>query len=210
MQSLISCTVEVIDLQFSSGLTPIFEQVNFTLEPGALLMVYGGNGSGKTSLLRVLGGFARATGGSIQHSYTQKKWCSGLPLGQTGWLGHKSGLKDELTTYQNLFLWKQNKTDILQALEKVGLATFRTQLAADLSAGEKRRLALARLILVDQPLWLLDEPSANMDVDGKELIEDLLTKHVKRGGNAIIASHDTLFPNAPVHVIELHKVSPLC
>jgi heme exporter protein A len=206
MQFKSPATIKVEKLGFSRSLVPIFQSVNFQLEPGRILMVRGGNGSGKTTLLRVLAGFSRPETGTISSMYARQDWQSGISAEQIGWLGHNNGIKDDLSAIENLAFWKhssQDKSSLEATLKRVEIYPVRNQSVRTLSAGQKRRLALARLLLSNRPVWLMDEPSANLDRDGTRLIESLLQEHTAKNGSAIVASHDPLHPDAPTEFIKL-------
>ncbi|MBL4597226.1 MAG: heme ABC exporter ATP-binding protein CcmA [Robiginitomaculum sp.] len=207
MHPLPICAIRCQNVGLSRGSTSVFMGVNFELHPANILIIQGENGSGKTSLLRVIGGFSQSFSGMIQHCFDTKNWINGSPTGNIGWLGHANAIKDELTVFENLKFWlpkavPKEKIDLV--MEKVQIKTLRHQRSYSLSAGERRRLALARLLLGRHPLWILDEPSANLDIEGRKLIEQLLAEHTARRGSAIIASHDRLRPDAPTSYIKLH------
>ena len=188
----------------------VFANVSFSLQSGEVLMVRGANGSGKTSLLRILAGLTASYSGKLQHKFGDAKWNTGVSSGSIGWLGHKLGLKQDLSAIENLALWsKKDKQheDILAALRKVGLLNTQQRPVYTMSAGQKQRLALARLLLSDSQLWIMDEPGANLDSDGNKLIETLLQQHSQQGGIAIIASHDQINPDAPTSYIKLEQVA---
>ncbi len=179
-------------LAYARNEEPIFGPLDFTLAAGEVVLIEGDNGSGKTTLLKVLSGLLEPTSGEVL--------LNGVPLTlaklshQVALLGHLPGLKMELTTLQNLRFAvglggiRPGVTPSL-ALASVGLAGYEDQAVRLLSAGQKKRVALARLLLVPAALWLLDEPYANLDREGIELVNRLLTTHAQRGGAALITSH---------------------
>ncbi|VAW01404.1 hypothetical protein MNBD_ALPHA06-1855 [hydrothermal vent metagenome] len=206
MHKINACTVRCQNLDFYRGSQLIFRDVSLLATPGSILMIRGSNGSGKTSLLRLIAGFSHPQNGTIEHCFDDKIWLNGPAIGQIGWLGHKNGIKGELSILENLALWKAAGTsadELQQILQKLGLKNLQSQPAHTLSAGQQRRLALARLLVGQHPIWMMDEPSANLDKDGSRLIEQLLVEHTANNGTAIIASHDPLHPNAPVSFIKL-------
>ncbi len=177
------------------GTTRLFESLSFAIAPGAALMIEGPNGAGKTTLLRVIAGLTMPETGSVA-------W-QGLPLReqlQAGRLrlafaGHALALKTELSTRQNLQFFArlaglQARVDeILQAAGLGACADLEVRL---LSAGQRRRAALARVLLSGAELWLLDEPQTNLDSDGREFLEEAIRGHLRRGGMAAIAAHQPL------------------
>ncbi|MBL4617492.1 MAG: heme ABC exporter ATP-binding protein CcmA [Robiginitomaculum sp.] len=205
-----TCTISAKKISFTRAMCTIFANVSFSLQSKEILMVRGANGSGKTSLLRIIAGLNTSYSGQLQHRYNNKRWLNGATSGSIGWLGHKSGLKQDLSATQNLAFWSnkaEQHPEISQALQKVGLLNMQQRPVHTMSAGQKQRLALARLLLSNSPLWILDEPSANLDSDGRKLIEALLQQHSQQGGIAIIASHDNINPTAPTSYIKLEQVT---
>jgi len=170
----------------------IFGPLDFALHGGEVVLMEGDNGSGKTSLLKVLSGLLEPSSGEVL--------LNGTPLTlarlshQVALLGHLLGLKLELSALQNLRFAiglggiKPGITPHL-ALASVGLEGFEDQPLRTMSAGQKKRVALARLLLVPAALWLLDEPYANLDRGGIELVNRLLDHHARGGGAALITSH---------------------
>ncbi|OAI02951.1 heme ABC exporter ATP-binding protein CcmA [Methylomonas methanica] len=172
----------------------LFSDLSFTLYPGEVLLLEGANGSGKTSLLRILCGFREADAGEIY-------WC-GSKIAESSYyndmayVGHADGTKKELTVLENLkfamALGSAGKYDIEQALDKVYLAGFDDNPVHTLSAGQKRRLSLARLLITHNLLWILDEPFTSLDRQGIKLIESLMAEHIAQGGMAVLTSHHDL------------------
>lgn len=179
-------------LAYARNDEPIFGPLDFALHPGEIVLIEGDNGSGKTTLLKVLSGLLEPTSGDVL--------LRGAPLTlarlshQVALLGHLLGLKLELSTLQNLRFAvglggiRAGITPQL-ALASVGLSGYEDQPIRMLSAGQRKRVALARLLLVPAALWLLDEPYANLDRDGIELVNRVLDDHARRGGAALITSH---------------------
>ncbi|WP_371397781.1 heme ABC exporter ATP-binding protein CcmA [Fretibacter rubidus] len=185
-----SFTVSVRDLSLSRGTALLFSGVSFSIDPGQLIWVNGGNGMGKTSLLRLLAGFSRADSGIIDWS---KDGRSVAAKDLVGFQGHHDAFKSALTAHESLVFWADlmdvpDDTD--SVLKAVGLAMRADVRTGALSAGQKRRLALARLMLSKKPLWVMDEPTAAMDTKGVALIHSLVEGHIRSGGSAIIASHN--------------------
>jgi len=179
-------------LSYARNEEPIFGPLDFSLAAGEVVLIEGDNGSGKTTLLKVLSGLLEPTAGEVLLNgvhLTLAKLSHQVAL-----LGHLPGMKFELTTLQNLRFAvglggiRPGITPTI-ALASVGLAGYEGQPLRLLSAGQKKRVALARLLLVPAALWLLDEPYANLDREGIELVNRLLLMHAQRGGAALITSH---------------------
>ena len=196
--------LEARDVQCVRGFTTLFEGVNFSLENGTAMHLHGTNGCGKTSLLRILSGLGIPECGII--------FCNGEPiskdrsyyLNRLCYHGHQLGLKSELNGYENLAatLAMGNAQDprlrsgdyIAEAAIQESLQVLEIDHAAhlpcgQLSAGQKQRIALARLLLSHAPLWILDEPGTALDTSGLTLLEGILSNHVKAGGVVIFTSH---------------------
>ncbi|MDO1527443.1 cytochrome c biogenesis heme-transporting ATPase CcmA [Fulvimonas sp. R45] len=184
--------LEARALRFHRQDEPVFGPLDFRLHAGELTLIEGDNGSGKTTLMRLLTGLLRTEHGELL-------W-RGEPLrhercaGEVVFLGHQLGLKAELSPRENLrvaigLYGRREGPDIDAALARVGLAGYGDEAVRRLSAGQKKRAALARLLLVPAVLWLLDEPYANLDRTGIELVNRLLEAHVAAGGAALVTSH---------------------
>lgn len=183
-------TVE--NLKCDRGGRRIFDNVSFELEPGQSLVVTGRNGAGKSTLLAILAGRLKATGGKIALSGVQERTlpeCLHL-------IGHREALKAAMTARENLEFAARLLGDALlsaeQALERVGLPHAADMPVAYLSAGQKRRVALARLLVAHRPLWLLDEPTSALDVASQQMLFDLLNEHVAKGGMIMAATHQEM------------------
>ncbi|MEI7996319.1 MAG: cytochrome c biogenesis heme-transporting ATPase CcmA [Methylococcaceae bacterium] len=177
----------------------LFEELVFELIPGQVLLLEGKNGSGKTSLLRILCGFREPDTGQLT-------WCGdaindGQYYADMAYVGHLDGVKKELTVLENLkvslALGRPGQYSIQQALKKVHLLNYDDVLVQALSAGQKRRLSLARLLITQNIVWILDEPFTSLDKQGIMLIESLLSEHCAKGGMIVLTSH---------HDIDLHGV----
>ncbi len=187
--------LEVSNLECIRGERSLFAGVGFRLDPGEMLSLQGSNGSGKTSLLRILCGLAHPAAGEI-------RW-RGEPIGVLGedyrrelcYLGHHNAIKEELTPLENLLaaahLADENldEGEALDALELVGLAGREELACRYLSQGQKRRVALARLVNERRALWVLDEPYVALDVAAIELVAGLIGAHLQRGGLAVLTTH---------------------
>ncbi|AXQ29608.1 heme ABC exporter ATP-binding protein CcmA [Solimonas sp. K1W22B-7] len=179
--------LEISDLAVRRGPRLLFEGLGFRLAGGEILHLQGANGAGKTSLLETLAGLRRAAAGQMR----------GLPEdGGLHWLGHRNALNLSLSVLENLEFWcglnGAAATACPPALERVGLWKLRHRLVRTLSAGQKRRAALARLLAARRPLWLLDEPLDGLDRQGLELFAQLLGEHAAAGGGAVVTSHQPL------------------
>jgi heme exporter protein A len=187
---------------------PVFGPLDFSLDAGELTLIEGDNGSGKTTLMRILTGLLRPEEGELFWRGEPLTWdrCSG----EVVFLGHQLGLKAELTPHENLRFaiglhGHRERSDIDEALARVGLAGYEDEPVRKLSAGQKKRVALARLLLIPAALWLLDEPYANLDRTGIELVNGLLEAHIAHGGAALVTSHGAVqFHGGEPHRIRLH------
>ena len=171
----------------------IFSTLDFEASGGEALAVTGRNGSGKTSLLRLIAGLLAISGGSV----TLEGGDAELTLPeQAHYLGHRDALKPALSVMENLGFWRDflggEAFDSAESLAVVGLDHAGHLPAAYLSAGQRRRLSLARLIAVRRPVWLLDEPTAALDVAGQSLLSGLMRDHLGRGGLVVAATHAPL------------------
>ncbi|MEO7065965.1 MAG: cytochrome c biogenesis heme-transporting ATPase CcmA [Rhodanobacter sp.] len=186
----------------------VFAPLNFQLRAGELALVEGANGSGKTTLLRVLAGLLHVGAGELfwHGEALQRDLCSGDIL----FLGHQLGLKADLSPRENLRiargLYGQRVDATIPAvLTEVGLSGYEDEPTRRLSAGQKKRAALARLLLLPAALWLLDEPYANLDRVGIDLVNRLLKWHAHAGGAALVSSHGTAnFADDNTQRIHLH------
>lgn len=187
----------------------LFEDLNLTLSSGNVLFLEGENGSGKTSLLRILCGFRLADEGEI--SWDNESVSSFPEYYQNiSFVGHKNGIKDELTVEENLNLMRSMatasdiKTD--NVLKQIGLFKQADVLSRLLSAGQKRKLALARLMMTDNSFWVLDEPFTSLDKASVVFFETLIKQHITKGGMLILTSHhDIDLSGLPVNHFSLSK-----
>jgi len=189
--------LEVTNLECVRGDRPLFRNLSFTLKPGELLHVTGANGSGKTTLLRTLCGLSRPAGGAIRWNGADTHALGDEFSAQLAYVGHSNGVQGELTPPENLraaacLAGAADATGIERALEQLALAAFRHFPAKILSQGQKRRLALARLPLLQKPLWVLDEPLSALDARSVAVMTGLLAGHLERGGLAVLTSHQEL------------------
>ena len=168
--------------------------VSLELGPGECLHVLGPNGAGKTTLLRVIAGLLTPEQGSVEcggrpTQSDRDAWC-----GVFSYLAHSDGLKPDLTGHENLAFdvglrRPVGREEIATVLGQVGLGAAHAQPAGTLSARQRRRLALARVMLAATPLWILDEPYTNLDAAGTELVATVIGRHLDAGGAALIAAH---------------------
>jgi len=171
----------------------VFSGLDFLGVSGEALAVVGRNGSGKTSLLRLIAGLLRPEGGSIELSGGDAELT--VPE-QAHYLGHRDALKPALTVMENLSFWRDflggESGDAAASIARVGLDHATHLPAAFLSAGQRRRLSIARLLSVRRPIWLLDEPTTALDVAGQAVFTGLMREHLASGGMIIAATHAPL------------------
>lgn len=207
MQSLLleNRSLEVKKLSCIRDDRTLFQDLDFKLTNHQVLLLEGKNGSGKTSLLRIICGFREQDEGDIL-------WCNQVIkesnfFSEMAYVGHLDGVKKELTVIENLkmslALGGVGCYSIEQALDKVQLAGFDDSLVQSLSAGQKRRLSLARLLITKNTLWVLDEPFTSIDRDGIKLIESLMHEHITAGGMIILTSHHEL----KLHEVDVQKIN---
>jgi heme exporter protein A len=171
----------------------VFSGLDFDAAAGETLAVTGANGAGKTSLLRLIAGLLAASGGSIELAGGDDER---TPAEQAHYLGHRDALKPSLSVLENLSFWCDflgpGTSDAARALAAVGLDHVARLPAAYLSAGQRRRLSIGRLLAVLRPVWLLDEPTSALDAAGQEMFAALMTDHLRHGGLIIAATHTPL------------------
>lgn len=176
----------------------IFHDISFVLSAGQALVVTGANGSGKSTLLRVLAGLLEALSGTVRVEGAPAE--IGHPRELCHYLGHRNAMKRELTVTENLAFWKSFMGDspgsagigIEAAVEAVGLGGISHLPFGYLSAGQQRRMAMAKLLVACRPIWLLDEPTAALDASADRLFAGLVTRHLAAGGIAVAATHQPL------------------
>lgn len=171
--------------------------LNFELHAGAALHVQGANGAGKTSLIRVLAGLGRCDVGEVLWQGEPLRRSGSTYRAAIGYLGHSNGVKLGLSPRENLaaagaLLHAPASADIDSALAQVNLRAYADMPCGALSMGQRRRTALARLLLAQVPLWFLDEPLASLDVAGAGLLNTMLNRHLSTGGLAVFATHQPL------------------
>ncbi len=195
------------ELTLFRGERCLFEGLSFALNPGELLLLEGRNGSGKTSLMRAIAGLLSLESGEVS-------W-DGEPIlsrrqefyEQLVWMTHRVGFKADLTLVENLrfeaHLRAQSSADFDEVLERLDLSRLKRLPLRALSAGQQRRVALARMLLADAPLWLMDEPFTNLDREGRALVMQLAKQHLDRDGMCVMAAHQDVDVGANVQRIVL-------
>ena len=170
----------VKDLAVGRGGVPVLAGVSFSVPPGRALVLRGPNGAGKTTLLRTVAGLQVPLAGTVAGADDR-----------IAYAGHADGLKAALTVAENLRFWAAvfDRSDIASALTSFDLTALATRRAGQLSAGQKRRLGLARLAVTGRPVWVLDEPTVSLDVASVTLFADAVRAHLAAGGAALMATH---------------------
>jgi len=182
-------TLQLTDVAVARGGVPVLGGVSLTLEAGQALVLRGPNGSGKTTLLRTIAGLQSPLSGNIKGA-----------ADQVAYAGHADGLKAMLSVAENLTFWASvyGNREIAPALAAYRLETLADRLAGTLSAGQKRRAGLARLLVTGRPLWVLDEPTVSLDAASVTMFADAVRAHLAAGGMALLATHIDLGIEAAV------------
>ncbi|CAI1737463.1 Cytochrome c biogenesis ATP-binding export protein CcmA [Serratia ficaria] len=175
----------------------LFSELSFSVHPGEIIQVEGPNGAGKTSLLRILAGLARPDAGEVLWRGRNTLRDRAAYHQELLFLGHQPGIKTLLTPFENLRFYQAVRSApesraIWRALEQVGLVGYEDLPVAQLSAGQQRRVALARLWLSDSPLWILDEPLTAIDKQGVAELISLFEQHARQGGMVLLTTHQDL------------------
>jgi len=182
--------IKADNLVCNRGGREVFAGLNFSLSGGEALVVTGRNGAGKSSLLRMIAGLVHIAGGRLELDGGEPDASIGE---QSHYVGHQDAVKSSLTVGENLEFWARyldaGERTIEPALQAVDLAPLADLPAAYLSAGQRRRLSIARLAAVPRPLWLLDEPTSALDVPSQNRLADLMRGHLAGGGMIIAAAH---------------------
>lgn len=184
--------VRVEGLSLARGERLLIEGLSFEAPAGAFGEIRGGNGSGKTTLLRAIAGFVRPRSGRIVFTNAEE------PSLALHYVGHLNALKGAATVSEHVRYWAGlfiGARDPAQAIERVGLTRQADLPARVLSQGQARRLALSRLLIAPRPVWLLDEPAAGLDAQGRDVLASALAEHGAAGGVALAAVHESLGPS---------------
>lgn len=188
--------LEIKGLKKSFGLKPVLRRVDLVLDQGERMALLGANGTGKTTLLRILAGLTKPGAGTVRiGSCDIEREAQQVRL-LVGFVGHQPYLYEDLTALENLYFFgrmykvKRVHERSTELLERVGLARRAGERAGTLSRGQQQRLALARALLHSPQLLLLDEPDAGLDEEGNALLETLLQEHTARGGTTLFTTHD--------------------
>ncbi|CAH0540760.1 cytochrome c biogenesis heme-transporting ATPase CcmA [Vibrio marisflavi] len=178
----------------------LFDSLSFSIDTGEIVQIEGRNGAGKTTLLRAIAGLSDCDAGEVLWNKEPIKVARDSYYSELIFLGHQTGIKKDLTAYENLRFFLSihssqlvSKNDIYRALTQVGLAGREDVLVSQLSAGQQRRVALARLWLSSQKLWILDEPLTAIDKQGVKVLESLFLSHAKKGGMVLLTTHQDMF-----------------
>jgi heme exporter protein A len=181
------------DLACRRGGRDVFAGVSFTVASGESLAIRGRNGAGKSSLLRIVVGLVRAAAGNLALEGGDPEL---TVAEQAHYLGHQDALKPSLSVAENLRFWSaflgSRAADTQEPLAKVGLDTLADLPGAYLSAGQRRRLSIARLLAVKRPIWLLDEPTATLDAAAQARLGEIMQAHLAGGGIILAATHGAL------------------
>lgn len=192
-------TLTVTDLAIARGGVPVLEGLSFTLAPGRALILRGPNGIGKTTLLRTVAGLQPPLAGRVEGAEET-----------IAYAGHADGIKPPLTVTENLKFWAQvfGTGDIAPALKAFALTDLADRQAGNLSAGQKRRLGLARMLATGRPIWALDEPTVSLDRDSVAMFAAAVRAHLGQGGAALIATHIDLGLEGEVLDVGPYKARP--
>lgn len=186
---MVPALLEVTDLACRRGGRRVLDHLSFSVGSGELLALTGRNGSGKSTLLRTLALLVPADAGTIRWQAQDVATDPDRWRSQIAWLGHLDGLKADLTVRENLHSSQPDRVRVEAAVVAFDLAVLATREVRTLSAGQRRRAALARVVATTAPLWLLDEPLNALDVSAQSLLHSAIARHLAEGGVAIAATH---------------------
>ncbi len=185
----------------------LFQGLSFAQESGGLLLLEGRNGCGKTSLMRAIAGMLSLETGQVFWDDKPVEKQRQEFHGALVWLAHRTGLKGDLTLVENLSfesaLRAQSSIDVESVYERLGISRLKKLILRSLSAGQQRRVALARMLLADVPLWFMDEPFTNLDREGRALVIELVEEHLAKGGMCVMAAHQDVELEAPVNRVTI-------
>ncbi|UWQ60030.1 heme ABC exporter ATP-binding protein CcmA [Leisingera caerulea] len=192
-------TLTVTDLSVARGGIPVLEGLSFELKSGRALILRGPNGIGKTTLLRTVAGLQPPLRGQVEGAEDQIAYAA-----------HSDGLKPTLTVAENLTFWASvfGRSGIEQALDVFDLQGLRDRQAGALSAGQKRRLGLSRMLVTGRPIWIMDEPTVSLDKTSVAMFANTVRAHLGQGGAALIATHIDLGLEAEVLDVGPYKAKP--
>jgi len=203
----LTAKLSATELTLVRGERCLFTGVSFALQSGQLLLLEGPNGCGKTSLLRALAGMLELENGEILWGDSPVQEDRQSYFQSLVWLAHRVGLKADLTLVENLqyesSLRPTADVDFGAILERLGIDRLKKLPVRSLSAGQQRRVALARLLLSAAPLWLMDEPFTNLDRNGRELVTEIVGEHLEDGGMCVMAAHQDVVVDAPTQKVIL-------
>lgn len=197
--------LEAKNLGCMRGGRPVYRGLNFTAKAGQIIALRGPNGSGKTTILRVLAGLLEPVKGNIWVNDGQRGFFPYLQPKEFAWIAHGNGIKRELTAIENLqflaaLMPNGQANKINEAIASLGLSDVAHKEARLYSAGQMRRLALCRLIMCPAPLWLMDEPLNALDQNGRIMLKDMIMQHVAKNGLVIMADHEGFLADIAVNL----------
>ena len=206
-RKVLTAKLSAEELTLFRGERCLFKQLSFALNPGELLLLEGRNGSGKTSLMRALAGLIELEAGTVLWDGVPLRDARQAFYNSLVWMAHRVGFKGDLTLVENLrfesSLRRRAAVEMDDALTRLGIDRLRRLPLRSLSAGQQRRVALARMLLADATLWMMDEPVTNLDREGRALVMDLVRDHLGQGGMAIMAAHQDINVDVPVTTVRL-------
>lgn len=182
-------------LSIARGGEVIVSGVDLTLAPGEAIILRGGNGAGKSTLLRALAGLLAPAAGEFSYAHAGSK--TPLPICEAvSYFGHENGLKAAMTVHETLDFWRRLESApsrlVAEGIDALHLAPLLNRRTGVLSAGQRRRVGLARLLIEQRPVWLLDEPTSAMDAHYIDLTTRIIEAHCEKSGAAIVATHDAI------------------